>query len=355
MARGVRPPPEMRSLRTFITSLLLVLGLLALLLAPQLAAAKPPDKVFRIGILERTSPAINAANIEAFREGLAEFGYVEGKHFVIEYRSAEGHDDRLPVLAAELVRLKVDLILTRGTPPALAAKNATATIPIIITGVGDPVGQGIVASLARPGGNVTGLSAAVTEIYPKRVQLLRELVPKATRVAVLFNMSNPALPPQWKEVEKAARSFGMQPQLLDVRKRDEIEPAFDTAIKQRADALVVGIETLTQANQGLIVNLAATRRLPAMYASSEFTGGLISYGVNYPDMYRQAARFADKIFRGARPADLPVEEPKTLELVINAKTARALGLTIPPSLRLRANRLTEDAIPSFGFRPVEAP
>src|SRR5215470_8761352 len=255
MARGVRPPPEMRSLRTFITSLLLVLGLLALLLAPQLAAAKPPDKAFRIGILERTSPAINAANIEAFREG---------------------HDDRLPVLAAELVRLKVDLILTRGTPPALAAKNATATIPIIITGVGDPVGQGIVASLARPGGNVTGLSAAVTEIYPKRVQLLRELVPRATRIGVLLNMSNPALPPQWKEVEKATRSRGLEPQLLDVRKVADLEPAFDAAARQRADALVVGIDTLTQANQQLIVELAAKRRLPAMYASTEFSGGLIS-------------------------------------------------------------------------------
>jgi len=346
----------MRRSRTVSASTVVVLALLPALLAPPLAvAARQPDKLYRIGILERTSPAINAANVEAFRQGLRELGYVEGKNFVIEYRSAEGHDDRLPVLAAELVRLKVDLILTRGTPPALAAKNATATIPVIITGVGDPVGQGVVASLARPGANVTGLSAAVTEIYPKRVQLLRELVPKATRIAVLFNMGNPALPPQWKEVETAARSFGMEPQLLDVRKRDDLEPAFDTAVRQRADALMVGIETLTQANQGLIVDLAARRRLPAMYASAEFTGGLISYGVNYPDMYRRAARFADKIFKGAKPADLPVEEPTTFELVINAKTARALGLTIPPSLRLRANRVTDEAIPAFGPRPVETP
>jgi putative ABC transport system substrate-binding protein len=346
----------MRRSRTVSASTVVVLALLPALLAPPLTvAARQPDKLYRIGILERTSLAINAANVEAFRQGLRELGYVEGKNFVIEYRSAEGHDDRLLVLAAELVRLKVDLILTRGTPPALAAKNATATIPVVITGVGDPVGQGVVASLARPGANVTGLSAAVTEIYPKRVQLLRELVPKATRIAVLFNMGNPALPPQWKEVETAARSFGMEPQLLDIRKRDDLEPAFDTAVRQRADALMVGIETLTQANQGLIVDLAARRRLPAMYASAEFTGGLISYGVNYPDMYRRAARFADKIFKGAKPADLPVEEPTTFELVINAKTARALGLTIPPSLRLRANRVTDEAIPAFGPRPVETP
>jgi ABC-type uncharacterized transport system substrate-binding protein len=317
--------------------------------------ARPPDRLYRIGILERTSPAANAANLEAFRQGLRELGYVEGKSFVLEYRSAEGHDERFPALAGDLVRLKVDLILTRGTPAALAAKNATSTIPIIITGVGDPVGQGVVASLARPGKNVTGLSAAVTEIYPKRVQLLRELVPKASRVAVLFNMANPALPSQWKEVETAARSLGIEPQLLDVRKREDLEPAFDVAVRQRADALVVGIETLTLANQGLIVDLAARRRLPAMYASTEFAGGLISYGVNYPAMYRRAAWFADKIFKGARPADLPVEEPTRFELVIDAKTARTLGLTIPPSLRLRADRVTEEPRPALIPRHVETP
>jgi len=277
----------------------------SLIVAPLHVDAGPPDKLYRIGILERTSTAINAANLDAFRQGLRELGYVEGKSFVIEYRSADGHDERFPALATELVRLKVDLILTRGTPAALAAKNATATIPVVITGVGDPVGQGVVASLARPGTNITGLSAAVTEIYPKRVQLLRELVPRAARIAGLFNMGNPALPPQWREVETAARSLGIEPQLLDVRKREDLEPAFDVAIRQRVDALVVGIETLTQANQGLIVDLAARRRLPAMYASTEFSGGLISYGVNYPEMYRRAAMFADKIFKGAKPADRP--------------------------------------------------
>jgi putative ABC transport system substrate-binding protein len=308
--------------------------------APGVDAA-PPEKLYRIGMLERTSVAANAANFDAFRQGLRGLGYVEGESFVIEYRSAEGHDERFPALADELVRAKVDLIVTRGTPAALAAKNATATIPVIITGVGDPVGQGVVASLARPGGNITGLSAAVTDVYPKRVQLLTELVPKAARIAVLFNMSNPALPPQWKEIEKATRARGVEPQLLDVRKVGDLEPAFDAATRQRADALIVGIDTLTQANQRLIVGLAARRRIPAMYASTEFKGGLISYGVNYPEMYRRAAGYAHKILRGARPADLPVEEPTTFELVINSKTARGLGLTIPPGLLLRADTVTE--------------
>lgn len=313
-------------------------------------AGQPPgvdaaqsEKLYRIGMLERTSASINAANMDAFRQGLRELGYVEGETFVIEYRSADGQDERFPALATELVQSKVDLIVTRGTPAALAAKNATRTIPVIITGIGDPVGQGVVASLARPGGNVTGLSAAVTDIYPKRVQLLVELVPRVARIAVLFNMSNPALPPQWAEVEKAARSRGIEPQLLDVRTVGDLEPAFDAAIRHRADGLVVGIDTLTQANQRLIVSLAAKRRLPAIYASTEFTGGLISYGVNYPEMYRRAAGYAHKIFKGAKPADLPVEEPTAFQLVVNSKTARALGLTIPPALLLRADTVTVES------------
>jgi putative tryptophan/tyrosine transport system substrate-binding protein len=327
----------------------LALVLLVVVAAPLRVDAANTDKLHRIGMLERTPMAVNAANVEGFRQGLRELGYVEGQTFAIEYRSADGHDERFPALAAELVRLKVDLILARGTPAALAAKHATSTIPVIITGVGDPVGQGVVVSLARPGANITGLSAAVTEIYPKRVQLLKELVPRATRIGGLFNMGNPALPPQWREVEKAARAGGIEPLLLDVRKAEHLEAAFDAAVKQRADALVVGIETLTQANQALIVDLAARRRLPAMYASTEFAGGLISYGVNYPEMYRRAASFAHKIVRGARPADLPVEEPTTFELAINLKTAHALGLTVPRTLLLRADMLTEwpSAAPSW--------
>ena len=321
--------------RTFIS---VTLGLLA---APLTAEAQQAGKVYRIGMLERTQPATNAANFEAFRRGLRELGYVEGKNLVIEYRSAEGRDERFAALATELVRLNVDLILTRGTTAALAAKNATGTIPVVITGLADPVGQGIVASLARPGGNITGVSAIVTELYAKRVEILRELLPRASRIAALCNMSSPALPPAWKEIETAARSLGIQPQLLDVRKPEDLGPAFDGAVKQPTDALVVGLDTLTQASQRLIVDLAAKHRLPAVYASMEFAGGLVVYGVNYPDHYRRAATFADRIFKGTLPGDLPVERPTKFELVINLKTAKALGLAIPPSLLQRADQVIE--------------
>ena len=310
-------------------------------LAPLAARAQQPDRFFRIGMIERTSIAVNAVNVQSFRHGLRDLGYVEGEHFVIEYRSAEGQDQRCPGLVSELARLKVDLIVTRGTPAALAAKSGAGAIPVVIIGVGDPVGQRLVDSLAHPGGNVTGLSAAVTQIYPKRVQLLRELVPRATRLAALLNMSNPALPSQWREIEKAARSIDIEPLLLDVRKIEDLEPAFTTAVRLRADAMIVGLDTLTQANQWIIVDLAAKHRLPAMYASTEFARGLVAYGVNYPEMYRRAAGFAHKIFRGAKPADLPVEEPTAFELVINLRTARSLGLTIPPSLLLRADYVVE--------------
>ena len=311
------------------------------LLAPLAARAQQPDRFFRIGMLERTSIAVNAVNVQSFRHGLRDLGYVEGEHFAIEYRSAEGQDQRYPGLVSELARLKVDLIVTRGTPAALAAKSGAGAIPVVIIGVGDPVGQRLVESLAHPGGNVTGLSAAVTQIYPKRVQLLRELVPRATRLAALLNMSNPALPSQWREIEKTARSIDIEPLLLDVRKVEDLEPAFTTAARLRVDAMIVGLDTLTQANQWTIVDLAAKYRLPAMYASTEFARGLVAYGVNYPEMYRRAAGFAHKIFRGAKPADLPVEEPTAFELVINLRTARSLGLTIPPSLLLRADHVVE--------------
>jgi putative ABC transport system substrate-binding protein len=304
-------------------------------------AAQAPPKLYRIGMLERTSPATNAANLDAFKQGLRDLGYVEGKNLAIEYRSADGLDDRFPALARKLVGLNVDLILTRGTPAALAAKNATTTIPVVVTGIGDPVGQGIVTSLARPGGNLTGMSAVVTALYAKRVELIRELVPGATRIAALFNMSNPALPPQWKEVDAAARSVGVQAQLLDVRRVEDLGPALDRAVSQRVQALVVGLDTLTQANQQIIVELAARHRLPAIYASVEFAGGLVVYGVNYPDHYRHAASFVDRIFKGAKPADLPIEQPTRLELVVNTRTARALGLTIPETLLLRADRVIQ--------------
>jgi putative ABC transport system substrate-binding protein len=305
------------------------------------ARAQRSSRLHRVGMLERTSVAINAPNLDGFREGLRDLGHSDGGSYIIEYRSADGIDELFPNLAAELVRLKVDVILTRGTPAALAAKNATATIPVIMVGIGDPVGQGLVDSLARPGGNVTGLSALVTDLYAKRVQLLREVVPGARRIAALFNMSNLAIPPQWREVETTARSLAMQPQLLDVRKSDDLGPAFVAATAQGADMLIVGLETLTQANQRVIVDLAMRHTLPAIYASKEFIGGLLTYGVNYPDQYRRAASFVDKVLRGAKPAELPVEQPTKLELVINLKTAKALGITVPPVLLARADEVIE--------------
>jgi putative tryptophan/tyrosine transport system substrate-binding protein len=305
------------------------------------ARARRSSRLHRVGMLERTSVAINAANLDGFREGLRDLGHSDGESYIIEYRSADGIDELFPNLAAELVRLNVDVILTRGTPAALAAKNATATIPVIMVGIGDPVGQGLVDSLARPGGNVTGLSALVTDLYAKRVQLLREVVPGARRIAALFNMSNLAIPPQWREVETTARSLAMQPQLLDVRKPDDLGPAFVAATAQGADMLIVGLETLTQANQRIIVDLAMRHTLPAIYASKEFIGGLLTYGVNYPDQYRRAASFVDKVLRGAKPAELPVEQPTKLELVVNLKTAKALGITVPPVLLARADEVIE--------------
>jgi ABC-type uncharacterized transport system substrate-binding protein len=305
------------------------------------ARAQRSRKPHRVGMLERTSAAINAGNLDGFREGLRDLGHLDDESYIIEYRSADGIDELFPNLATELVRLNVDVILTRGTPAALAAKNATATIPVIMVGIGDPVGQGLVDSLPHPGGNVTGLSALVTDLFAKRVQLLREVVPGARRIAALFNMSNLAIPPQWREVETTARSLAMQPQLLDVRKADDLGPAFVAATTQGAEMLIVGLETLTQTNQRVIVDLAMRHALPAIYASKEFIGGLLTYGVNYPDQYRRAASFVDKVLKGAKPAELPVEQPTKLELVINLKTAKALGITIPLALLARADEVIE--------------
>jgi putative ABC transport system substrate-binding protein len=321
----------------------LIAAVTAVLATPLASLAQQKGKIWRIGVLETISPALNAANFDAFRQGLRELGYVEGQNVVIEYRSADGRQERFPDLATELVRLKVDLIVTRGAPASLAAKNSTRTIPVVIAATADPVGSGIVASLARPGGNVTGLSAYNVELYAKRVELLRELVPSLARIAGLFNMSNPVVPSQWKEVERGARSLGVQLQLLDVRNPEDLGRAFDAATRQRADALVVAVDALTQSNRQLIVDLAAKHRLPAIYGSDEFvySGGLITYTVSFPHLYYRAATYVDKILKGAKPGDLPVEQPTKFELVINMKTAKALGITIPQSILVRADRVIE--------------
>jgi putative tryptophan/tyrosine transport system substrate-binding protein len=320
-----------------------IAGALGLLAAPLAADAQPAGKVYRIGVLEVVPVASNAANLSAFRQGLRELGYVEGQNVVIEYRSADGRAERFPDLAIELIRLNVDVIVTRGTPAALASKHATRTIPIVMASSGDPVATGIATSLAHPEGNVTGLSAFAVEIQTKQLELLREMVPRLARITFLFNMSNPVLQAQWQEAEPVARSMGLQPQLLDVRTARDLDPAFDAAIQQRASALIIGIDALTQENRGQIVEALARRHLAAISREREFVdaGGLMSYGVHYADSYRRAAAYVDKILKGAKPGDLPIEQPTKLELVINLKAAEALGLTIPPSVLARADEVIQ--------------
>ncbi len=322
---------------------LAVLLIVGFTFTPLTTEAQQSPKVYRLGVLDFVPLASNAANLGALRQGLSELGYAEGQNLIIEYRSADGRADRFSTLAAELVRLKVDVIVTRGTPAALAAKHATGTIPIVMAASSNPVGTGAVGSLAHPGGNVTGLSALGTDMQGKPIEMLRELLPQIVRVAFLFNMSNAGLQANWKVAEHDARSVGLQPQLLDVRTGRDLEPAFDAAVKQRAGAVIIGLDTLTQAHRGQIIEALARRRLPAMSREREFVdaGGLMSYGVNYPDQYRRAAAYVDKILRGAKPGDLPVEQPTKFELVINMKTAKALGLTVPQTLLLRADQVIE--------------
>jgi putative ABC transport system substrate-binding protein len=272
---------------------------------------------------------------------LRELGYVEGRNLIIEYRSADGRADRFPELASELVRLKIDLIVTRGTPAARAAKNATGTIPVVMATMGDP--RAIAASFAHPGGNITGVTTFSTELTAKRIELLKELVPNVSRVGLLHNMGNPAAPPEWEEIKIAARSLGLQAELLDARSQGDLSRAFDLAIRQHVDALVIGADGLTQMHQRTIVDLVARNRLAAAYPAREFVdaGGLMAYAVKYPDLYFRFASLIDKIFKGAKPGDLPVEQPTKFELVINLKTAKALGLRMPQALLLRADEVIQ--------------
>jgi ABC-type uncharacterized transport system substrate-binding protein len=315
---------------------------LSLVLSPLVVQAQQAGKVYRIGVLDPTPVALSAANLDAFRQGMQELQYAEGQNFVIEYRSPEGQTNRFPDLAHELVRLKVDLILTRGTSAVTAAKNASRTIPIVMAASGDPVGTGVVAELARPGGNVTGLSALTTEVLGKRLQFLKEAVPGAKRLAAVVDREAPVT--ARRAMEQAARSIGLQPQVFYIEKAEDLSPAFDAAVKQRADAvLLIGLGPVIQSNVRRVVELAARHRLPSVFTSREFVvaGGLMAYGVSYPDSYRRAASYVDKIFKGAKPGDLPIEQPTKFELVINLKTAKALGLTIPQTLLLRADQLIE--------------
>ena len=308
------------------------------------AQAQQPKKVSRIGYLSAADPAGESTRSEAIRLALREIGYIEGQNIAIEYRYGEGKRDRLPELAAELVRLKVDIIVVAGGDPLIrAAKNATKTIPIVMVGVGiDPVEAGFVESLARPGGNVTGLTNLSRELGGKRLELLKEAVPKLARVAVLYD---PALPVSVREVKEvlpvAARALGLTLQPWEVRAADDFEKVFAALSKERPDGLYVPAGPLMTANEKRIVGFALKSRLPSMYGSREAVdaGGLMYYGADLADSYRRVAYFVDRILKGAKPADLPVEQPTKFELVINLKTAKQIGLTIPQSVLYRADRV----------------
>ena len=304
------------------------------------AAAQQPTKIPRIGWL--TGGSVTSRS-EPFRQGLRELGYVEGKNIVIEWRSAEGKRDRVSALAAELVRLKVDVIVTSGATDTRAAKAATATIPIVMTNDGDPVGLGFVASLARPGGNITGLSTLSPELSGKRLELLKEIVPKLARVAVFGTSTSASNAQELREVELAAGVLGVKLQYLDVLGPKDFETAFRAAVKGRADAALMMVSggIAGAANRIRIVELAVKSRLAAIYdrRSTVEAGGLISYGVNLPDLDRRAARYVDKILKGAKPAELPVEQPIKFEFIINLKAAKQIGLTIPPNVLARADRV----------------
>jgi putative ABC transport system substrate-binding protein len=305
------------------------------------AEAQQSKKVPRIGILRGTFPSTNSARIEAFRQGLRELGYVEGKNIVIELRYAEGKLDRLPALAAELVRLKVDVIITGGPSPTLSAKRATSTIPIVMALDDDPVGSGFAASLARPGGNITGLSTLDPELSGKQLELLTEIVPKLSRVGVLGDVTRPGTPQALREINVAAGAFGLQIQYLEVRGPKDIETAFRAADKERAEAVLVLGTGVLISQRRQVIDLAIKSRLPAIYPRPEYVedGGLVFYGASITDLYRRAATYVDKILKGAKPADLPIEQPKKFELIINLKTAKQIGLTIPPNVLARADKV----------------
>jgi putative tryptophan/tyrosine transport system substrate-binding protein len=320
-------------------------GLFAIVVALAVCGARveaqQPTKIPRIGFLGAASTSAIAARIAALRQGLRELGYVEGKNIVIEWRSAEGKADLLPALAAELVRLKVDVIVTGGPSATRAAKEATSTIPIVMTQDADPIGTGFVASLARPGGNITGLSTLAPEISGKQLELLKEIVPRLSRVAVLGTSTQPGNAQALKAVELAAGTFGVRLQYLEVLSSKDIETAFRAASKGHAEAVLVLGGPMLNSHRTQIADLAAKNRLPAIYDRREYVeaGGLMSYATSITDLDRRAATYVDKILKGAKPADLPVEQPRKFELIINLKTAKQIGLTIPPNVLVRADRV----------------
>jgi putative ABC transport system substrate-binding protein len=325
----------MTSRRTFLA------GALALTAAPLAAQERTTPK--RIGMLETVPIAANNANLVELHRGLRELGHEEGRTYVILYRSAEGRIERFPALAAELARQKVDVFLTRGTPATLAARDIESGIPIVASAVADPLEAKLVASLAAPGGMVTGLTSFVNELGAKRMELLKALAPGITRVGALTNPDNPASLATWRVIEAAAPGMSLKAEMIDARKPEELEDALEAAAKNGVDALLIGLETLAQAYQNLILEFAARQRIPAAFAARNFVeaGGLLSYGVFYPNMYYRAAPYVDKLLKGAKPAELPMERATKFELVINRKTARALKITIPPDLFLRSDEIID--------------
>ena len=328
-------------MRRIVLAVVLALGLV---LAPLAVEAQLAANVPRIGYLSSGGATASTLFVEAFRQGLRELGWVEGRNIVIDYRFAEGRLDRLPALAAELVQLKVDVIVAGPTPPTVAAKNATPTIPIVMVSVGDPVRLGLIASLARPGGNITGSSFDVgLEIFGKELELLKETLPKVRRVAILSNSGNPAQEVAVSDLKAAARSLRVQLQILPVRGPNEFDGAFGAMVKEHAEALLVVADSMFNLHRARLADLTARNRLPSMHGFREYVeaGGLMSYGPSMVAIYRRAAFFVDKILKGAKPGDLPVEQPTKFELVINAKTAKTLGLTIPQALLVRADEIIQ--------------
>ena len=313
----------------------------ALLSIAPFVEAQQTKKVPQIGYLDNASLSAMAGRIEAFRQGLRELGYVDGRNIVIEYRSAEGKVDRLPALAAELARLKVDVIVTGGRTATRAVKEATVAIPIVMGQDPDPVGNGFIASLARPGGNITGLSAIATELSGKQLEFLKETVPRLSRVAVLGTSTTPSNAQALRETELAAGALRVQLQYLDVRGPKDIESAFQAASERRADAVLVLPSPVLISHRKQFIELAAKSRLPAIYSRAEYVqdGGLMTYSASITDLFRRAATYVDKILKGAKPADLPVEQPTKFEFIINLKAAKQIGLTIPPNVLARADKV----------------